>query len=250
VIANMAARYGTPVLSVLNRRSGKSRVTLLNFRAAIEGVDFADISAFREEHMSSSRGLLGCALLIAFSVVPACAQAPGGQAPARGRGPAGPGLTLTSPDFPDGGVIPAKFTQADPKPVSPELDWTNVPQGTVSFVLLLHDPDTALQRKSDDVLHWLVFNIPGTAHQLAQGQPADAQLPDGTIQAKNLRGGVGFMGPGAPAAGPDHHYTFELFALDEKLDLGPDATRAQVMDAIQGHILGKGVLVGRFHRPQ
>ena len=200
--------------------------------------------------MRLSRGLPACILLLAFSAVAACAQAPGGQAPARGRGPAGPGLTLTSPDFSDGGVIPAQYTQADPKPVSPELDWTNVPEGTVSFVLLLHDPDTALQRKTDDVLHWLVFNIPGSVRKLAQGESAEAQLSDGTIQAKNQRGGVGFMGPGAPAAGPDHHYTFELFALDEKLDLGADATRAQVMDAIQGHILGKGVLVGRFHRPQ
>jgi phosphatidylethanolamine-binding protein (PEBP) family uncharacterized protein len=58
------------------------------------------------------------------------------------------------------------------------------------------------------------------------------------------------MGPGAPAAGPDHHYTFELFALDTKLDLGPDATRQQVLDAMQGHIVGKAAMVGRFHRPQ
>jgi hypothetical protein len=199
--------------------------------------------------MTLSRTFTICAGLFALALASASAQAPAGQAPARGRGPQGPGLTLTSPDFPDGGKIPDHFTSADPKGVSPELDWTNVPQGTVSFVLILHDPDTALQRKTDDVLHWMVFNIPGTAQKLAQGQSADAQLPDGTIQAKNMRGGVGFMGPGAPAAGPDHHYTFELFALDEKLDLGPDATRAQVLDAIQGHILGKGVLVGRFHRP-
>lgn len=200
--------------------------------------------------MTFSRTFTLCAGLFVFAIASANAQAPSGQAPARGRGPQGPGLTLTSPDFPDGGVIPTRFTQADQKPVSPELDWTNVPQGTASFVLILHDPDTALQRKTDDVLHWMIFNIPGTAQKLAQGQSADAQLPDGTVQAKNTRGGVGFMGPGAPAAGPDHHYTFELFALDEKLDLGPDATRAQVLDAMQGHILGKGVLVGRFHRPQ
>lgn len=200
--------------------------------------------------MNFSRTFTLCAGLFVFAMASRSAQAPAGQAPARGRGPQGPGLTLTSPDFPDGGAIPTRFTQADQKPVSPELDWTNVPQGTVSFVLILHDPDTALQRKTDDVLHWLVFNIPGTARQLAQGQSADAQLPDGTIQAKNTRASVGFMGPGAPAAGPDHHYTFELFALDEKLDLGPEATRAQVLDAIQGHVLGKAVLVGRFHRPQ
>jgi phosphatidylethanolamine-binding protein (PEBP) family uncharacterized protein len=64
-------------------------------------------------------------------------------------------------------------------------------------------------------------------------------LSDGSVQAKNLCGGVGYMGPGAPAAGPHHHYTFELFALDTKLDLGPDATRANVLKAIGGHILGQ-----------
>jgi Raf kinase inhibitor-like YbhB/YbcL family protein len=171
-----------------------------------------------------------------------------GSAFAQAKGPAMPGLTLTSPDFTDGGVIPDKYTQAAKDPVSPKLDWTNVPAGTQSFVLILHDPDTALQKKVDDVLHWMIFNIPGNATGLPGGVSADAKLPDGTIQAKNLRGAVGFMGPGAGAAGPYHHYTFELFALDTKLDLGPDATRADVLKAIDGHILGKAVLEGRFHR--
>ena len=164
------------------------------------------------------------------------------------KGPAGPGLTLTSPDFADGAEIPAKYTQADANPVSPKLEWTNVPPNTATFVLILHDPDVALQRKTDDVLHWMIFNIPGSAKELPGNVPPNATLPDGTVQAKNLRGGVGYMGPGAPAPGPHHHYTFELFALDTKLDLGPDATRADVMKAMDGHILGKGVLVGRFHR--
>ena len=162
--------------------------------------------------------------------------------------PPRPGLTLTTSAFSDGGEIPARFTQSDPNAVSPKLEWSNVPAGTVTFALILHDPDVALQKKTDDVLHWLIFNIPGTAHELAEGVPANATLSDGTIQAKNLRGGVGYMGPGAPAVGPHHHYSFELFALDTKLDLGPDATRADVLKAIDGHILGKGVLVGRFHR--
>jgi Raf kinase inhibitor-like YbhB/YbcL family protein len=171
-----------------------------------------------------------------------------GSAFAQQKGPAAPGLTLTSPDFEDGGVIPNKFTQADPMPVSPKLDWTHAPPGTVSFALILHDPDAALQKKTDDVLHWMIFNIPRDATGLPGGVPSNAKLDDGSINAKNLRGGVGYMGPGAPAAGPYHHYTFELFALDTKLDLGPDATRADVLAAMQGHILGKGVLEGRFHR--
>ena len=164
-------------------------------------------------------------------------------------GPPRPGLTLTTTAFADGGEIPNKYTQADPSPVSPKLEWTNVPANTVSFALILHDPDVALMKKTDDVLHWMIFNIPGTATGLPGGVPANAKLEDGTINAKNLRGAVGYMGPGAPPAGPHHHYTFELFALDTKLDLGQDATRADVLAAINGHILGKGVLVGRFHRP-
>ena len=186
-----------------------------------------------------------CTILLVLWAGSALAQEKG-----QGKGgPAVPGLTLTTTAFSDGGEIPAKYTQSDPNAVSPKLQWTNVPPNTVSFTLILHDPDAALQRKTDDVLHWMIFNIPGSARELPEGVPnASAQLQDGTVQAKNLRGNVGYMGPGAPAVGPHHHYTFELFALDTKLDLGPDATRADVLNALQGHILGKGVLVGRFHR--
>jgi Raf kinase inhibitor-like YbhB/YbcL family protein len=177
-----------------------------------------------------------------FALAAASAQDASKKAPPR------PGLTLTTPAFADGAEIPAKFTQSDPKPVSPRLQWTNVPDNTVSFVLIMHDSDVAVQRKTDDVLHWLIFNIPGSARELPENVPADPKLPDGTIQGKNQGGVVGYRGPGAPAAGPHHHYTFELFALDTKLDLGPDATRADVLKAIDGHILGKGVVMGRFHR--
>jgi Raf kinase inhibitor-like YbhB/YbcL family protein len=158
-------------------------------------------------------------------------------------------MALTSPDFQDGGIIPDKFTQAAPMPVSPRLEWTNVPDGTQSFVLIMHDPDNALNKGTDDVLHWMMFNIPGTARSLAGSLPLDAKLPDGTIQAKGIRN-VGYMGPGNAAINPYHHYTLELFALDSPLSLGPDATRADVMKAMEGHTTGKAVLVGRFKRPQ
>ena len=171
------------------------------------------------------------------------AQQPAPKAPAR------PGLTLTSTAFEDGGVIPNKYTQSVSSPVSPKLDWTNVPAGVVSFALIMHDPDTAPQKKVEDILHWMAFNIPASATGLPEGVPATtASLPDGTVQAKSFRGAVGYMGPGAGAAGPYHHYTWELFALDMKLDLGPDATRADVLKAIDGHVLAKAVLTGRFHR--
>ena len=182
--------------------------------------------------------------LTVLSAGSALAQPGGGK-----KGPGAPAMRLMSPAYADGSTIPDKYTQAVPNAVSPELMWTNVPMGTVTFALLFHDPDVALQRKLDDVTHWIAWNIPGTATKLDEGVQAGT-LPDGTVQGKNTRGANAYMGPGAPATGPDHHYTFELFALDTKLDLGPDASRADVMKALEGHILGKAVWVGRFHRPQ
>ena len=191
------------------------------------------------------KSLMTAALALAISA-PALAQAPAQPA---ARPAPGPGLTLTTTAFEDGGVIPVKYTSADPKGVSPELKWTNVPAGTVTFALIFHDPDVSIQKKLGDVLHGMWFNIPGTATGFAEGLGAGPSLPDGTVQAKNLRGQNAYMGPGAGAAGPMHHYTFELYALDTKLDLTADATRDDVLKAIDGHILGKAVLVGRFKRP-
>jgi len=181
--------------------------------------------------------LLSCA---AFAQAPA----PGGAS----RPPPGPGLTLTTSAFEDGGIIPAKYTQNATHPVSPQLGWTNVPANVVSFALIMHDPDTAPQKKTEDILHWMAFNIPGTVRELPEAIPAAATLPDGTIQAKSFRGAVGYMGPGAGAAGPYHHYTWELYALDIKLGLTPDATRADVLKAMDGHILAKAAISARFHR--
>src|ERR1700749_2360095 len=90
-------------------------------------------------------------------------------------------MTLTSSAFADGAVIPDKYTQA----------------GTMSFTLIMHDPDTAPNKGSADVLHWMAFNIPATARSLPENVPTIAGLPDGTVQPNNLRGTPGFMGPGA-----------------------------------------------------
>jgi Raf kinase inhibitor-like YbhB/YbcL family protein len=154
-------------------------------------------------------------------------------------------LILTSTAFENDGVIPPEFTQSGPHPVSPPLEWTNVPPKTISFALILHDPDSVAAK---DILHWMAFNIPGSARELPEDIRRAARLPDGTIQIRNRRGLVGYMAPGAPAGGPYHHYTFELFALSSRLDLGPDATRGEIFKAMAGHILGKATLVGRFHR--
>jgi Raf kinase inhibitor-like YbhB/YbcL family protein len=180
----------------------------------------------------------------------AAAQAPP-QGGAPGRGPAGPPMTLTTNGWPDGDPIPVRYTQAVPNPVSPALTWTNAPAGTQSFVLHFHDPDVAIQGTTNDQVHWLVWNIPGTATGLPEGVPKGAQLPDGSRQIS--ASGPVYRGPGAPATGPMHHYTFEIFALDTMLDVQPGAneqeTRTKVMAAMQGHVRGKAVYVGLFRRP-
>lgn len=172
------------------------------------------------------------------------AQTGGAQAPAR------PGLTLTSTAFADGAAIPNKYTQAGDQ-VSPALAWTNVPAGTQAFVLHMRDPDVARNRGTEDQVHWLRWNIPASATGLTEGQPQGAQLSDGSQQIS--ASGAMYRGPGAPAIGPVHHYTFELYALDSKLDVTPgvDAweTRTKIWQAMNGHVLGKAVYVGTFKRP-
>jgi Raf kinase inhibitor-like YbhB/YbcL family protein len=174
--------------------------------------------------------------------------AAGGQRP--------PAMMLTISGWPDGGQIPAKFTQAGEQ-VSPELKWTNVPAGTVSFVVNMLDPDVAIQRGTETQPHWIFWNIPGSATGLPEGVKAGGELPDGSRQIS--ASGPQYRGPGAPATGPLHHYTFEVYALDTKLDVTASTndqpipaaleTRSNVLKAMQGHVLGKAVYVGLFRRP-
>lgn len=176
----------------------------------------------------------------------------------RGAGaPAGPAMTLTVVGFPDGGQIPVKFSQAAPgaapgEGTSPAINWANPPAGTQSFVLNMRDMDVARNKTTDDQAHWVVWNIPGTATGLPEGVPKGTQLANGAFQISAT--GQVYRGPGAPANGPMHHYMFELYALDTRIDVQPttDAfeTRANVMKAMQGHVLGKAVYGGLFRRPQ
>jgi Raf kinase inhibitor-like YbhB/YbcL family protein len=161
-------------------------------------------------------------------------------------------MTLTSSAWPDGGTIPARYTQAGDQ-VSPPLAWSNVPETAASFVLIARDLDAAVGSGTDDMLHWMLWNIPGTTRSLAGAVPEGSQLPDGTRQISVS--GPYYRGPGAPAGGPAHHYTFELYALDAMLDVpavgqSPPLTRAAVLAAMAGHVRGKGVYVGLFKRAQ
>jgi Raf kinase inhibitor-like YbhB/YbcL family protein len=159
-------------------------------------------------------------------------------------------MGLASSSFEDGSIIPAKFTRSVDAPISPALAWTGVPNNTVSFALIVHDPEVPVKGTSEDAVHWLIFNIPGTTTHLDEGVSAAAKLPDGSIQGTTLAGTVGYMAPGARADGPLHHYIFELYALDTKLSLDPDVHRAELFKAMDGHILAKGVMTARYHRAQ
>lgn len=199
---------------------------------------------------SLSRRAAPLALAVSLMVGPLSGSAQ--TAPAQRPAP----LTLTTTAWPDGGVIPVKYSQAGEQ-LSPELKWTNVPAGTVSFVINMIDPDVAIQRGTETQPHWIVWNIPGTATGMAEGIKPGGELPDGSRQIS--ASGLQYRGPGAAATGPMHHYTFELYALDIKLDVVPSTntqlvpaaleTRAAVMKAMQGHVLGKAVYVGLFRRP-
>lgn len=174
----------------------------------------------------------------------AAQQPPGGGAPGGGRGgaPAGPGLTLTSTAWPDGGEIPARHAGA--MGVSPALSWTNAPTGTVEFVLIMNDPEPVRPALSvsGDILHWLVAKIPATTTSLPEGA--------GAADSKTLPAGARlvqpFRGPGAPAAGPRHHYTLTLYALNAPLELAANADRTAVMAAMEGKVLARGIFNGRF----
>jgi len=179
-------------------------------------------------------------------------QRGGGAGAPAAPGAAAPPMRLMSNAFIDGGAIPPKFTQAGEQ-VSPQMAWADAPAATQSFVLHMHDMEGARNKTSDDQLHWLVWNIPATTRGLPEGVPK-GDLKDGAHQTSASGDGV-YRGPGAPATGPYHHYVFELFALDTKIDVAanpsdPFDTRAKVLAAIQGHVVGKAVYLGFFRRPQ
>ena len=202
----------------------------------------------------NSRMYFVVALMTALVSAPTAAQPPAGQ---RGAAPAAPAMTLTVAGFPDGGDVPVKFSQAAPgvatgEGLSPAISWANVPAGTQSFFLNMRDMDVARNKTTDDQAHWVVWNIPASATGLPEGVPKGPKLANGAYQFSAT--GQMYRGPGAGANGPKHHYMFELYALDAVIDVPPAAdafeSRANVMKAIQGHILGKAVYGGLFRRPQ
>ncbi|MDR3748381.1 MAG: YbhB/YbcL family Raf kinase inhibitor-like protein [Acidobacteriota bacterium] len=151
-------------------------------------------------------------------------------------------FTVKSPAFPPGAEIPKKYgcQGAD---LSPALEWSGFPAKTASFALIVDDPDAP----AGTWVHWVLWNLPASAHSLPEGVAKTDELPDGSRQGRNDFRKVGYNGP-CPPPGKTHRYFFRLYALDGKLDLRPGASRAELDAAMKGHILGQAEYVGTFRR--
>lgn len=181
-------------------------------------------------------------LFSAFSIAPASAPNQQSSNPLEKDGRAVMMIQLSTNSFTPGGTIPKKFTCSGAD-VSPELSWAAPPAGTKSLALIVDDPDAPAGTWN----HWLLYNLPPSLHELPENQPHTAELPNGALQGKNDFGKIGYNGP-CPPPGKPHHYFFRLYALDTKLDLKSGADRGTLEQAIKGHVVGQGELMGTFGR--
>jgi hypothetical protein len=197
-------------------------------------------------------------LLSAMAIAASCAMVMA-QAPAGGKGgPPRPVLSVTSNAWPDGGEVPMKHAgRGENKSPAFEFHWSigpnpgAPPDNLQTYAVIFHDIENSSNRTTVDTLHWSAFNIPGTAKGLPEGLGA-GDLPDGTRNGPGIAGRGGnpsaYFGPGA-GPGPFHHYVFEFYALDTKIDLPATTSRDDLMKAMDGHVVGKAAWVGRFHAP-
>jgi len=151
-------------------------------------------------------------------------------------------IELTSTAFQAGETIPKEYT-SDGADRSPALRWSEPPSGTKSLALICDDPDAP----RGTWVHWVLFNLPAQARELEEGVPTTETIGNGAKQGKNDFGNIGYGGP-APPRGKAHRYFFKLYALDVAVDLPPGATKAQLMDAMKGHFLAEGQLMGNYRR--
>jgi Raf kinase inhibitor-like YbhB/YbcL family protein len=151
-------------------------------------------------------------------------------------------LTVTSSAFKNDAMLPETYTQFGQN-VSPPLQWSAGPAGTQSYVVMTED--TGVNRPMP-IDHWVIFDIPANVHALPQGVQTDAHPNNvsGAMQGTNIAKKVGYIGP-KPPAGQTHPYHFEVFALNTKLNLDPASTdRTKVGEAMKGHVLADGQIVG------
>ncbi|MBI5324086.1 MAG: YbhB/YbcL family Raf kinase inhibitor-like protein [Ignavibacteriae bacterium] len=150
-------------------------------------------------------------------------------------------IQITSNAFSEGEMIPKVYT-CEGKDISPPLSWNNLPGGTKSLALINDDPDAPV----GTWIHWVIFNIPPTETGLKEAIPAEKILANGTRQGITDFRRVGYGGPCPPSG--THRYFFKLYALDKMLELEAGSTKAQLLTAMEGHILGQGQLIGKYKK--
>ena len=157
-----------------------------------------------------------------------------------------PAIGASSTAFNDGHYIPDKHA-AEYDNLSPPVQWEAGPEETQAYALIVEDPDAPQELP---FVHWLVYNIPPTTRDLDQALPLGTFLtePRDAMQGRNDKGTTGYFGPRPPVGDPAHHYHFQVFALDEKLPLQPGCNRAELEDAMRGHVIGAGSFVGIYRR--
>lgn len=149
---------------------------------------------------------------------------------------------LQSPVFPSGGDIPVKYT-CDGPDLSPPLRWSDPPPKTKVFALIMDDPDAP----AGTWVHWVLYGLAPTLRELPEGVPPTDTVPGTGTQGVNDFRRVGYGGP-CPPRGPAHRYFFKLYALDTELALPPRKTKAELLKAMEGHVLGQAELMGRYKR--
>lgn len=152
-------------------------------------------------------------------------------------------MRLESATFLNGEPIPA-VCGCDGEDRSPELAWSEIPVATRSFALVVDDPDAP----RGTWVHWVLFNLPADAVELAPGVPRAPELPSGARQGVNGWGNVGYGGP-CPPHGAPHRYFFRFYALDCTLNLAPGIDRAELDAATAGHVLAEASIMGTYQRP-
>jgi Raf kinase inhibitor-like YbhB/YbcL family protein len=145
-------------------------------------------------------------------------------------------IQIKSTAFEEGETIPRVYT-CDDRNISPPLSWTGVPQGSISLVLIMDDPDAP----SGTFDHWILFNLPPDLSGLSQDNRSVG------TEGKNGFGRVGYGGP-CPPRGSNHRYFIKLYALDMDITLKAGASKAEVEHAMQGHILAQGQFMARYGR--
>lgn len=151
-------------------------------------------------------------------------------------------FVIQSSAFTEGGPIPKLYT-GEGDDISPPLSWSQVPEGTKSIAIICDDPDAP----GRTWVHWVLYGLsPGTT-ELPAGVPADKSVLEGAMQGINDFGKIGYGGP-MPPPGKPHHYLFKVYALEIELDLEPGVTKAELEEAMKGHILTFNRLTGTYKR--